>query len=188
MYKRLRVIVPAVQVLIFITIVLSEKLVSNDRLIDDYVGPASHIMWRLNFPFYALLLVLDWALSPIGSMSGPPFAAMVFGVMLLLVFVLFWYFVVAEIEMRSNGKSMLRFTGWVSELFTVAVLFCFGVGSVWFAYSDTSWLWFHRSVAAAILGGLLLLMWGAAFIGISVHDLVAFLRMRLRTPKEGTRS
>jgi hypothetical protein len=159
-------------------------------LYDDYVGAASHIMWRLKFPFYAFLLVLDWALSPIPSMSGKPFAVMVvfFGVMLLLVFVLFWYFVVAEIKMRSNGKSMLRFTGWVSELFTVAVLFCFGVGSVWFAYSDTSWLWFHRRVAAAILGGLLLLMWGAAFIGISVYDLVAFLRMRLRPRKEGTRS
>ena len=141
MYKRLRIIVPAVQVLIVVVIVLSEKFVINDRLYHTYVAPTYVLVWKLNFPYHVFLLALDRALRPIPSISGTPFTVIVavLAVMLLLMLALFWYFVVTEIKMRSQGKSMLQFTGRISELFTVTVLFCFGVGSIWSAYSDTSW-------------------------------------------------
>jgi len=177
--KHLRIIVPAVQAAIALVVAVLHRFVHTERIYDLYVGPAFGVVARLNFPFFVFLRALDWLLPRSSSLHGAAFAVATsfFAAMLIFVFLLFWYAVVREIEMRRQGTSMLRFSSWGSELLAVVVLLCFGIGAISFAYSDvTRLLSFHQNTSSAILGGLFLLMWGAAFIGTALYDLAAFLK------------
>jgi hypothetical protein len=181
MYKRLRMIVPAVQVLIVVAVYTLPKLSHTNREFDIEIFSVQNLVKKLNFPLVVIwspvLYGADWLSRYLPPLRGALFAAAVLVVAALLAssVALFWYFVLTEIEMRRHGKSMLRLTGWFKELFIASLLFCFGAGSILHAYAYTRSL-FHVRPAEAVLGGFFLLAWGVAFIGVSVHDIVSFSR------------
>jgi hypothetical protein len=190
MHKRLRIIVPAAQVLAFV--VLYAAKLAGDYPIDYY---AQKLILKINYPLLPVWVATGY---PVDRVT-PHLPALwgwrdivvrtVFGALVVSGVALFWYFVVTEAEVRRHGKSMLRFSGAFKELLTVTLMFLLGVGAFIYAYnSRLSWIPHARSrgtvveLAAAIadqfLGGLILITWGAVLIGLAVHDLAAFLKDR----------
>jgi magnesium-transporting ATPase (P-type) len=207
MYKRLRIIVPAAQVLAFVAVY---------ALRFAAVYPLGYYAQRL-------ILKINYPLLPIWVATGYPVDRVtphlpalwgwrdiavrsMFGALVVSSVALFWYFVITEAQMRRHHKSMLRFSGAFKESLTVTLMFVLGVGALIYAYnSRLSWIPHARSqgsaleLAAAItdqfLGGLVLITWGAVLIGLAVDDLVTFLKGRAQgttnagspsTPRAGT--
>jgi hypothetical protein len=108
------------------------------------------------------------------------------GIVFLSSVALFWYLVVREIELRRQGKSLLRFSGWIRPLFSIIVLFCIGVGAVISAYLDGShqFPFMIRNGSSTIgwfltiLPEVFLLVWAIALIGMSVGDFRMFMQAR----------
>jgi len=209
MYKRLRIVVPAVQVLALVA-VAALKLAVHMRVLHVDYHPFQQLVLSVDYPiltvFLAIAYPLDRWMFPLpGWLSGAVGAG--FLGLLLLGISLFWYLVVAEIEMRRHGKSMLRFSGWAKELLAVTALLLFGAGAFIEAHRIGSIFffldWWHTlvSLAAAFPGEFLRMLimsaWGVLFVALAIHDLISFLKGRAQgttgagsssTPGAGTQT
>jgi hypothetical protein len=192
MYKRLRIVVPAAQVLAFVA-VPALKLAVHMRVLHVDYDPFRRVVLSVDYPIWTVFLALAVPLDRLLALwprwlSGAVGA--VLAALLLSGIALFWYLVVAEIEMRRQGKSMLRFSGWIKELLAVTVLLLFGAGAFTEAHRIGSIFFFglpwHTllSLPAAfpgeILGMLILSAWGVLFVALAIHDLISFLKGRAR--------
>jgi hypothetical protein len=206
MYKRLRIVVPAAQVLAFVA-VPALKLAVHMRVLHVDYDPFRRVVLCVDYPiwrpFLAIAYPLDRLMAPWpGWLSGA--AGAVFLALFLLGIPLFWYLVVAEIEMRRHGKSMLRFSGWTKELLAVTVLLLVGagafieahrVGSHFFGLPWHTLLSLPTACPGEFLSMLILSAWGVLFVALAIHDLISFLKGRVRgatgagsssTPRAGT--
>jgi hypothetical protein len=193
MYKRLRIVVPAVQALAFVT-VFALKLAVHMQVLHVHYDPFRRLVLSVDYPIWTVILAIAVLLARLmPALPGWLSVAVgaVFVALLLLGIALFWYLVVAEIEMRRHGKSMLRFSGWIKELLAVTVLLLFGAGAFIEAHTIGSAFFFGEawntllSLAAArpgeILNMLILTAWGVVLVGLAIHDLITFLKGRARS-------
>ncbi|HWR17813.1 MAG TPA: hypothetical protein VN577_23490 [Terriglobales bacterium] len=195
MYKRLKLIVPIVQVLA-VLVLLWAKHWESLTIYQTYVAPTERIIRAVNIPlvfaWYPILWLLEHASPYLSPEGGAPLilGIIVFGLILVLSIALFWYFVVTEIELRKQGKSLLKFPDWFRELAVAVGLFGFGIGAIVCAITDQqSRLWMHFGginfgIALVILPPLILLVWAVVLIGISIHDFIGFLRIAAGPAKQ----
>lgn len=182
MYKRLRVVLPATQVLVAVVAFAFAKLYVGSRFY-GYFRDSREIVMGLNFPLAVLWIVVFYPITALGNFLPPVskilLAAGTVAVAVLLVssVALFWYLVVREVEMRRAGTSMLRCSGMFGQLLTATVLLCCGGGAIFYSYAVSSPLWHARPVDA-VLEGSFPTIWGIVFIAIAVHDLLTSLRNR----------
>lgn len=177
MHKRLRIIVPAVQVLIVLAAFILPNLThGNSQHLPD-IFALQNLVLKLNFPLVVIWSPVFYALDRL-SPYLPPLHGVFFAMAVILVgsllcstVALLWYFVMTEIEMRRHGKSMLRPTGWFKKLLIAGLLFCFGVGTIIHAYFYAKSFFYFRP-SQAVLGGFLLLAWGTTCARIAGHDLL----------------
>jgi len=190
MYKRLRIVVPAVQVLAFVALP-ALKLAVHMRVLQVNYDPFRRVVLSVDYPIWTVFLAIAVLLARLMP-ALPGWLSVAVGAVLLAVLLLgiplFWYLVVAEIEMRRHGKSMLRFSGWIKELLAVTVLLLFGAGAFIEAHRIWSIFFFglpwHTllSLPAAcpgeFLSMLILSAWGVLFVALAIHDLITFLKGR----------
>jgi hypothetical protein len=181
MYKRLKIIVPAAQVLAIVCMFGWERVPQVERTISLYILPTRQIIMNLNFPlviiWWPIIQAIEWLNGYLPFLREPSTTGTI-GIALALFssIALFWYFVVAEIQMRGDGKSLVRFSNRTVELVKVVVLFLCGVGTLFHAYTETMrpsrhglshyGLW----PVEIILSLLFLVAWGGTFIGLSIFD------------------
>jgi hypothetical protein len=172
MFRRLKIIVPAIQVLAAVAVFGSGKLCHNERFLQYYIYPFQGLVELINLPLLIVWVPIGFVLAALPSPTGWLLTAVtaLFALLLVSSVALFWYLVVTEIELRIHGGSMLRFSGWIGELFTVAA-FCLGAGALFYGYQYSRSRWFYRRVDG-IEGGAALAIWGAVFIAIAVSGLV----------------
>jgi hypothetical protein len=154
----------------------------------DY-DPFRRLVLSVDYPIWTVFLAiaypLDRLMAPLpGWLSGAVGAVLV--ALLLLGIPLFWYLVVAEIEMRRHGKSMLRFSGWIKELLALTVLLLFSAGAFILAHAiartilPQSWggvsIFLVPAYACKLLSVLILTAWGIVLAGLAIHDLIALLK------------
>lgn len=105
----------------------------------------------------------------------------------ILSIALFWYIVVVEIQMRSQRKSLVRFSSPVIEL--LKIVFCLACGLASFVQGYTETLRPFRHGLARyglwpeelVLSALFLATWGIAFLALSALDFRDFTsRLQLR--------
>jgi len=191
---RLRIIIPLLQVLIFILAFSLDAHLSARYLGRSYylraisVTTLSHLVLKLNFPLLVLWLPIAYPMSAVSYHS--PHASSPTGVILTLwnltiltSLAAFWYLVVVEVEMRKRKASCLRFSGRLMERLKATVMILIGVGAAVYALWDgyrqlvvldqINRLHLWRSfVVDTLTGGLLLIGWAAVLITIGVQDWV----------------
>ena len=185
MRRYLRIVVPVAQVSAVVCTLGWEKLAHLDRTLSFYVLPTRHLLLNLNFPlviiWWSFIHFIKWLSKYVPFLrqtSGTPamvgMAAIAFA--LLSSIALFWYFVVAETQMRSQGKSFMNFSSVILESLKVVILFLCGVGTVFHIYTETMRPFQHGLAHYGLwpveiaLSALLLAAWGATFIGVSIVD------------------
>jgi hypothetical protein len=191
MYKLLKVLIPTSQVLAFIAVrILLELSKTNDRIYFNYYLPAQSLVERLNYPLMAFWLSIDSIANRLhlpnpSAESAFAVSILAAGIVLLSSVAVFWYLVVREIELRKEGKSLFRFSGWIRPVVTVIVLFCAGADAVFSAYIDASKRlpFMVRNGSAlglflTILPEIFLLAWAISLIGMAVSDFRRFIRNR----------
>lgn len=197
--KRLRVIISTLQVLLLVSVGTWHHVVTKydfhnrPELVTKYGVTPIDIVGKLNFPLLALwslvVFPISFALSAsyLNLPSGAPLViiAGVFALAVLASVALFWYFVVAEVEMRSHGGSLIRSSRRILEILKAVVLAVAGGGAVAYACWDGRRLLllgqntrslYGSSMADAVIGGLILMIWAIVLIRISVRDLRGTLR------------
>jgi predicted membrane-bound spermidine synthase len=114
--------------------------------------------------------------------------ALVAGFVFLASVALFWCLVVIEIELRLQGKSLLRFSSRVWSFVTIVVLFCLGAGALISAYLDgrkqIPFMLRNGSVIGLFLGilpDIFLLAWAITLTGMAVSDFRNFIQSHSRT-------
>jgi hypothetical protein len=192
MFKRLKIAVPAVQVLAIACVLILDRVTTNEKVLEYYLLPVRELVMNLNFPLVALsrILVLVDDLSANLHISFAPSGILLMAVLalaglaLLSCVVLFWYLVVVEIEGRQSGESLIRFSNKSAELVKTVALLLLGFGSLFYAYTDTVWpidrqlshhgLW----PIEIVIGGLVLIAWGVALIAMASADFRRLLTSR----------
>jgi hypothetical protein len=183
MRKIWRVALPAAQLLIVVGAVDWYRSEKSVNIAVVYAYPTRDIVMKLNFP---VILVWSPIVGVMEHFSGylNPTSTVMMAVSLVLFVAasslsifLFWYFLAVEVEMRFQNRSMIRFKNWPAETCKALVFFAVGIGSIVYAIFEASRL-LHRSNADAVVGGALLLAWGAIFIATSVSDVAFFVRTR----------
>lgn len=179
MNKRFTVIVPAIQVVIAMTAFVSDRFVYNENAHLLYVLPAKDIVMKLNFPLVVvwapLLLGADWLSRYLFPLSGILLAVVMIlsGLIFASSIAAFWYFVVREIGARRHGRSIVTCSSHPKQLLMTGVWCVVGLSSLLYAYVDGRAHWYVRGrQGEEVVGAILLVMWGAGFIGISIHDLL----------------
>ncbi len=189
MYKRLKILVPAIQVLAYLAL-FALKLAVHMRVVRMDYGPLWELMRSVNYPFWVIFLAIaypiDWLAPPSPKGQWLYVAQFVVAALFLSGVGLFWYLVVAEIEMRRRARSMLRFAGRFKELLAVSITFLFGAGAFIWAYAiawtilPQSWravyIFLVPAYACKLLSVLILTAWGIVLAGLAIHDLIAFLK------------
>jgi hypothetical protein len=154
-----------------------DKYCHDERVYVLYVNPFLHIVTKMNFPLqiilYPILDTLNWMgrfLTAVPGLDWP--IAILEAAFLVLIDLFFWYFVLTEIGMRIRGESMLRFKRRSVEMVALAVLFVSGICAIRNAYTEGMQLMnIHGSKIEALLGSLVLVIWGFVLIGMSISDL-----------------
>lgn len=190
MYKRLRIIVPAAQLLLIVAL-FGLKSVFYVKGYYEINNLLRVLIQTLNYPVWAVFIPIvvqaDKWLRPLPEWLGKGLA-FALAALIPVAIALLWYLVVTEIEMRRHGKSILRFSGWWKELLAVTMLFLFGAGAFIKAYRIGSTI-VHRRIpdirlllAIArwdeILGMLILTAWGIVLTGVAIQDLRIFFKNR----------
>jgi hypothetical protein len=194
MDKRLRILVPTIQVLSFIaTRVLMRLSVTSDSVNFNYSIPAQDLITRLNYPLTLFWFSVVYAIDRLPLPDANPglgftALALVAGIVFLVSVALFWYLVVREIELRLQGKSLLRFLSRLWSFVTILVLFCLGAGALISAYLDgrkqIPFMLRNGSVIGlflAILPDIFLLAWAITLTGMSVSDFRNLMQSHERT-------
>jgi len=189
-HRRLKVIIPTVQILAVVGVLVWERMAGTDRMLTDYALPTRQMITNLNLP----LVAFWWPFIPVMERFGNylPFP-MVMGLALaMMAFAsigLFWYFVVAEVQLRMRGKSLLRFPNRVVESVKVFILFFCGIGTFFHAYTEAIRPSQHGLARYGLwpveiaLTVVFLAIWGSTFIGISISD---FRKWLMTMRKSGT--
>lgn len=195
--KRLRVIVPTLQVLLLVSVfvwlhIVEKHYINQPQLINRYVVAPIDIVGKLNFPLLVLWFPVVYPInyllynSNLNLPSEVPLVVIlgVFALAALASVALFWYFVVAEVEMRSHGSSLIRSLRRMLEILKAVVLAVAGVGAVAYACWDGHRLLilgqnnrslYGSSMADAMIGGLILVIWAIVLIKMSVRDVMVAL-------------
>ena len=190
-YKRLKIIIPVAQVLIY-SAVFVLKLASHVQMVRMDYEPLWRLARSVNYPlwlvFLAIAYPISWLLSPSLTGEWVYIGAIAVLVLFLLGVALFWYVVVTEVEMRSQGMSNLRFSGWFKELLAVTIIFLLGAGAFVRAYdsgrtilAEQRWyvgLGLAPSRAFDFLSMLILTGWAIILVGLALHDFVGFIKRR----------
>lgn len=197
--KRLKFVIPSLQVLLLVCAglwqhILGKYYATHPEVVVRYASTPLYILLKANFPLAVLWFPFFCALTKASSSphlnltSGPA------GVVLLAAFdlavissvALFWYFVVAEIERRRHGASLLRFESRTLEILKVIVLVAVGLGAFGFAcwevhrllllgqLNQRSLYW--SSMVDAAVGGLFLVSWALLLIRVAIKDLIVLPR------------
>jgi hypothetical protein len=182
MHKRWRTVLPTAQLLIVVGTFAWYNLDKSDSGL-VYAYPAHDIVIKVNFPIALVWSPILYFMERFPDYFNPTSAviktiSLVFFVTAFgLSVVLFWYFLMAEVEMRLQNKSMIRFKSWLGEICKTVILFAVGIGAiVYAAFEANRLLHFDRSKTDAVIGGGFLLVWGALFITTSIRDIAYFLR------------
>lgn len=202
---RLKFIVPTLQVLLLISASLWQRILENryaehPEAIVGYILTPKNILLKANFPlavlWFPMFRALEWALSSSNQSLARGAAGVttlaVLDVAVFSTIALFWYFVVVEIELRKRKASHIRFSGQRLEKLKATVMMLVGLGVAVFAFWDGHRLvvldqlnlhrFFWSSVVAdALIGGLFLVAWGAAFIAMGVQDIVRVSGLKANT-------
>jgi uncharacterized RDD family membrane protein YckC len=188
-YRRLKILVPATQVLAYLAL-FALKLAVHMRVVRMDYDPLWGLLRSVNYPLWVVLLAVvypvSWLVPPL-PLGHWLYVGQFAVVALFLSGVgLFWYLVVAEIGMRRRGKSMLRFAGRFKELLAVCITFLFGAGAFIWAYAiawtilPQSWravyIFLVPAYSCKLLSVLILTAWGIVLAGLAIHDLIAFLK------------
>lgn len=192
-YRRLKLLVPIVQVLACIAVRLLRTLLSTDlRLYDSFYIPAVQMVERLNYPvmafWFSVVYVLGWLLRPLAQPSSGWALTlwMLVAALLLLASVgLFWYLAVREFELRRQGRSLLHFSGRFRPVLALVVLFCFAIGALvllyWDASSEIPMMLVNRREIGwvlTVLTEVLWLLWALVLLRMFAVDLRVLLRSR----------
>lgn len=182
MYKRLRIIIASVQVGLLATLIALKLAVERGGVRFD-TGALNDLFWALNYPIWAVKDTLtsssSWLPDALGWLSIA--ILYVFAVLVVPGIAILWYFIVAELEERIRGRSLIRFSNPAKEMLTVALLMIFGGRATYDAYA------FKYILPSTALSGvwvfttrIIIIMWGIALIGVAIYDLVAFLKARIQ--------
>jgi hypothetical protein len=183
-YRRLKFFVPILQVLLALGLFLWHKFPHSEFVNIRYVEPAWDIViFKLNFPVVAfwspIVYVMErWPeeLAP-SSTTMQISVAMALGLAMLSSIGFFWYLVIAELECRVHGRSMIRFANWFAETCKALILFTVGGSALAYAFFETKrLLLYDRSKADMLVGGLFLAAWGVVLVSIPIVDAVVSLR------------
>src|SRR5262249_782436 len=146
-----RFVIPALQVILALSAaiwygVAGNKYPANQDVAISHGYVALTMVMHVNFPlavFWApVFLFLEWASasSYINISNGP--AVMAIGSLLGLAIVTsiasFSYLVVTEVELRSQGRSLIRFSSGTLEMVKAVVLAALGVSGMVYAYWGSS--------------------------------------------------
>jgi len=184
-HKHLKIVVPVAQVSAVVCMLGWEKMAHAERTLSFYVLPARHLLFSLNFPLVIIWSIITncliWvggflpSLRQLGRAPGTVWMA-VTAFALVSSIALFWYFVVAEIQMRSRGKSFMNFSSGILQFIKVAIFVFCGIAALFYVYTETLRP-FHHGLARyglwpveIALSALLLAGWAAVFIGLSIVD------------------
>ena len=184
MFKRLNTVIPAGQLLLVVAFFALQPAKGYYGI--KYILRV--LVQKMNFPvwtvFNPLMVWADHWMHPL-----PAWHIKVLGFVLvdliLVAIALLWYVVVTEIEMRAQGKSILRFSGRWAELLKIAILFLLGGRAFFKAFSvssekvpDSPFTPHLMAVAhqGEVLSVLILVAWGIALVGVAISDLLAFLK------------
>jgi hypothetical protein len=193
--KRLKFIIPTVQVLLLVSAglwqhILGKYYPGHPEVIVRYGSTPLYILLKASFPLAVLWLpffcALTWASSipQLNLTSGATGVVMlaVFDLAVVLSVALFWYFVVVEIERRRQGTTLIRFKSRMLETLKGIVLIAVGLGAFAYACWDSHRLLlvgqlnqrslYWSSMVDAIVGGLFLLIWALLLIKIGIKDLL----------------
>lgn len=190
MYKLLKIVVPAIQVIAIMVAFWPKHFISGKYYSE--VEWAQQLLISINFP---LLLVAGIVGAIVGLVANdlPTLRALladkgIVGISLLGAIAFFWFLVISEVE-RRRGKSSFAFSGRrVSRI--ASGIYYFMTGLAAFAYSGyllyDSWKFLeaHRGANALrglpieflFRGGLILLVWGTLLVRVSVVDLIRHVR------------
>jgi hypothetical protein len=183
MQRNWKVVVPIAQVSAVACVLGWERIAHAERVLTLYVLPARHLLLNLTFPlvlvWWPLVNALSWFAGLLSHRVGGLAVVIVGGAVtfaLICSVAVFWYFIVVEIEMRRQGKSLVRFSSLVTEFLKVTFCVVFGLASLVHTYTETlrpfryglarHGLWPEELVLSA----LFLATWGIAFLALSVLD------------------
>lgn len=178
-----RIAVPLVQVALMLSAVIwyniAWRTYAHNELARGFADLPGALVIALNFPlavlWFPILFVLGLALSTssLGISGGAVFVVLVAIVdtAIISIVALFWYFVVVEIEMRTNGNSLVRFRTRTVEALKSILFAVAGFSSVSCAYWDChrALLYGHGRGGAAIIV-LLLVAWAIMLVTVAVQD------------------
>src|SRR6267142_581959 len=109
MYKRLKIIVPTIQVLIAIVVFSSAKIYGNTRVYEYCFASAEDIVVLVNLPVLVLWVPLGLVGNWLGSYLSFSRALIVIGQIVASIAMassigVLWYLVVVEVEKRRRGE------------------------------------------------------------------------------------
>lgn len=178
---------PAAQLLIASSTFAWYSLEKSVDVSTAYAYPARDIVIKLNFPIALLWSPILYFMERFSDYLNPSSVVMktislvFFLVLFGLSIVLFWYFLAAEVELRIQNRSMIRFRNWFAETCKALILFAMGTGAIAYAaFEADRLLHFDRSKTDAVVGGAFLLAWGVLFITMSIRDITFFFRTRVQ--------
>ena len=194
--KRLRMIISSLQVLLlastgawyyFLDRYYISTQASRPEHIINYGYAPLDIVLKLNFP-----LAIPWALVSYlvdltfsGSRPRGTLLTVVVFLCVLATVALFWYFVVAEVQERSRGSSLIRSSSLFLEIPKILVLAIAGGAAFALAFWDGHRLvltgelnrgLYWSGMIRAVVGGLFLMAWGLILIKASIQDLMVACR------------
>jgi hypothetical protein len=202
--KKLRVVIPLLQVLILILAfsldpLLGRRYVMRSDLAIAYIVTPEHLMLKLNFPLVILglpaIYLGDLAFPQMNSRAGA-LGAVISGVYVLVLLAstaAFWYFIIVEVEMRKRRASCFRFSGRLMEKLKATVMILIGLSAAVYAFWDghrlvildqvnRHYLFWSAVVADALIGGLILIGWAVVLITMGVQDMVRVSALKVRQP------
>lgn len=176
MFRRLRFIVPVIQVIGVVVVFVLDRVSDNALLLNAL--QVRSLLLKVSYPLVFIWFVIGSVADSVPA-SWSPHQGFLFAVIkisvgaaLVLSLAAFWYLVMVEIEMRMHGHSMLRFSGLANQCLLSAVIFVLGIVAIIYAYLNWS-LRLDR-----VLGTMILVAWGLALIGMATYDLIIVFRTK----------
>jgi hypothetical protein len=180
MNKRLKVIIPALQMLTVVGVLVWQKMALSEPMSTMYVLPTRQLILNLNIPlaaiWWAFILGFEWVGNYLPFLQEPNALGFAFVLAIFVSIGLFWQFVVVEVQLRIRGQSLIRFPNRIVESGKLVIFFFGGIGTLFYAYTEAIRPSEHGLARYGLwpveiaLTALFLAIWGAAFIGIFIYD------------------
>ena len=174
MVKRLKVVLPIVQVILVVTAYALPKLPTSLETSGVLLAFRDFVT-KLNFPLAVVLFPVAYILERftpyMPSISARYLVVVVAAVSVLLasVVAVFWYMVVKEIEMRRQRQSLFHFQNRAGQIVAISIMLAMGAGGVLYAYVYARKMFYFRP-AEGVAGAACLALWGVALILLSIKD------------------